>query len=158
MHAGRRCDLGAYVSETEVTNMPHGHAMSPQIPFSWRPLRINDCQWPPPHPRGPLECAPGNEAAHKAVSPPADTVSAYPACATIAAEPFFAFSSKTRNRSAERPSRVAPRPASPEIHPRYVSGFAWSTKNTIYPYSGVREVCVRWDAYFRSRRSSPLEE
>ena len=47
------------------------------------------------------------------------------ACATIAAEPFFAFSSKTRYRSAKRPSRATPRPASPENYPSLVSDFAW---------------------------------
>jgi hypothetical protein len=71
----------------------------------------------------------------------------HPACATIAAEPFFAFSSKTRNGSAGRPSRATPRPASPENYPSLVSDFSQITKNTIYPYFGVREVWVRWNAY-----------
>ena len=61
----------------------------------------------------------------------------HPACDTIAAEPFFAFSSKTRNRSAGRPSRATPRPASPEKHTSLVSDFAGCSQNMVYAHFGV---------------------
>ena len=61
----------------------------------------------------------------------------HPACATIVAEPFFAFSSKTRNGSAGRPSRATPRPASPEKHTSLVSDFAGCSQNMVYAHFGV---------------------
>ena len=61
----------------------------------------------------------------------------HPACATIVAEPFFAFSSKTRNGSAGRPSRATPRPASPEKHTSLVSNFAGCSQNMVYAHFGV---------------------